>query len=510
MEATHLFGSKIHNAIGERSNQNVKLNVDEGVPNTYWNEVSRKMNRVELGLYLFVAKLLSKKERKREMLDECKTYEHSTAFGISRMSTDDIKKASFRTIFAFWILGICNNLPHIVMLSAAGDIIDKGHRHSQIVQLSNSTQNNETCPADRGTKHCDGKQSTGIILLADILPSVLAKIFVMFWAQKVSYQLRHFCVVSLQFAALLIVAFADSYFWAIFGVVLQSIAGGVGESTLVSYSSHFSHSTTVAWTSGTGAVGILGSFLYASLTEPHLANLSPKTAFLVMLIFPIAFAVAFWMILDHSKNIFHYCKKYIVVDASSHEPKPNSNENAKVEQRPTTLWQKVCLIKPLLRWLIPLMCIYLAEYMINQGFIQLVVFDCSTGLHLSKTSQYRWFQFIYRTGSFISKSSLGLLDFPVWVLYLLPVLQIGNAIFFYFEALLAFVPHILIAFVIIFVAGLYGGSSLAKTLNHIHKTVPSDVREFSLAVACTSDAVGIVMAAFAAILFHNVICSQIG
>ena len=46
-----------------------------------------------------------------------------------------------------------------------------------------------------------------------------------------------------------------------------------------------------AWSSGTGGAGIIGSLAYAGLTEPHLANLAPKTALLVMLIVPILFAI---------------------------------------------------------------------------------------------------------------------------------------------------------------------------------------------------------------------------
>lgn len=49
--------------------------------------------------------------------------------------------------------------------------------------------------------------------------------------------------------------------------------------------------TVSAYSSGTGGAGVVGSFAYAALTEPHLADLSPKAALLIMLIVPLVFAL---------------------------------------------------------------------------------------------------------------------------------------------------------------------------------------------------------------------------
>ncbi|CAJ0934972.1 unnamed protein product, partial [Mesorhabditis belari] len=382
------------------------------------------------------------------------------------------------------------------MLSAAEDIIDKEHS-------KNKTSDEKNCPSESGTRHCDGRISTGTVLLADILPNLIVKILVMFFGQNARHGIRHFFVVSLQAVAVSVVAISENYYITLSGVVLSSISCGIGESTLVSYSSHFPHSTTVAFTSGQGTSGVLGSFIYAALTEPHLANLSLKATFLIMLIVPCIYGATFWLILDHPGNLwFIFKNKEKTFDYSKAE--------RIVEKRQTTLVEKMRLIQPLIHFIFPMVIVYLAEYTINQGFIQLIVFKCANAFHLSKKSQYRWFQVIYRTGTFISKSSLILVNFPIWMLYVFPFLQIGNALFFYFEALKAFLPHISIAFVVILVAGLFGGSSLVKTLNHIHKTIPTDIREFSLAVITTADTIGIVMAAFTAIWLHNVICDQLG
>ncbi len=48
----------------------------------------------------------------------------------------------------------------------------------------------------------------------------------------------------------------------------------------------------ITWSLGSGAAGIIGSLLYAALTEPHLANLSPKTTLLIMLTVPVLHVIA--------------------------------------------------------------------------------------------------------------------------------------------------------------------------------------------------------------------------
>ena len=42
--------------------------------------------------------------------------------------------------------------------------------------------------------------------------------------------------------------------------------------------------------------------------------------------------------------------------------------------------------------MIPLFLVYFAEYLINQGLVELVIFDCSHGFGTSIRAQYRWCQ----------------------------------------------------------------------------------------------------------------------
>jgi battenin len=69
------------------------------------------------------------------------------------------------------------------------------------------------------------------------------------------------------------------------GVACASISSGFGEITMLQLTSFYSKHTVTAWSSGTGAAGLLGSLSYAGLTGP--LKIKPKTAMLILLFIPI-------------------------------------------------------------------------------------------------------------------------------------------------------------------------------------------------------------------------------
>ncbi|KAH7693467.1 CRE-CLN-3.3 protein [Aphelenchoides avenae] len=176
-------------------------------------------------------------------------------------------------------------------------------------------------------------------------------------------------------------------------------------------------------------------------------------------------------------------------------------------QRRLSFAERVKLIAPLLRYMIPLAMVYLAEYLINQGLTELIFFDCSHGFSLSRPSQYRWYQVLYQLGVLISRSSVNIIALPSTVMYLLPVLQAVNTILFFFNAVYFFIPHIAIIFVIIVFEGLLGGASYVNTFDKIHKNVDPSVKEYCLSVASMADSAGIVISGFVSIPLHNYICT---
>jgi battenin len=74
--------------------------------------------------------------------------------------------------------------------------------------------------------------------------------------------------------------------------------------------------------------------------------------------------------------------------------------------------------------MVPLCAVYFGEYFINQGLVELLVFDCAHGFRLSATAQYRWYQVLYQIGVFVSRSSVGFFTLGIQYLPVLAVLQV--------------------------------------------------------------------------------------
>uniref|UniRef100_A0A915C519 Battenin n=2 Tax=Parascaris univalens TaxID=6257 RepID=A0A915C519_PARUN len=447
-----------------------------------------------------------------------------------------------RVLTAFWIIGLCNNYAYVIMLSAAEDIL------SQQEHL-NITNTEKGCEETLTSRHCT-TISTGAVLLADILPTLVVKMTFPLFMQRIPFGIRHLFVCVLQATSYLMVAFSVSIPMSLVGVIFASLGSGLGEITYLSLTPFFGRNAISAWSSGTGGAGVIGALSYAGLTEPKLANLSPKAALLVMLVVPVIFASAYWLLLSIPESVYQVKvfdprswivpsshllrRKSVVIDQAVDEAMTNDawkfESGAEVEkaakgdkkrkmrsysstvtdgtlkQRQLSLTEKLLTIIPLLKFMIPLMLVYLGEYLINQGIVQLIIFKCADGFGLSRSSQYRWYQVLYQVGVFISRSSINLIRLPYSILVLLPILQLLNAVLFFLDALYFFIPHIGIIFTLILFEGLFGGSSYVNTFDRIHNYVAPDVREYALSVGSLGDSVGIVIAGFTSIPLHNYVC----
>lgn len=75
-------------------------------------------------------------------------------------TANQAKIRNIRALIAYWILGLCNNYGYVVMLTAAADIIDRFSEESETSQVRDCTY-----------------MSTGVVLLADVIPCLVIKIF---------------------------------------------------------------------------------------------------------------------------------------------------------------------------------------------------------------------------------------------------------------------------------------------------------------------------------------------
>ncbi|KAI6239418.1 Battenin [Aphelenchoides fujianensis] len=352
-------------------------------------------------------------------------------------------------------------MAYVIMLSAAQDMIFK---EGGGITSGNSTVEQEApTTLDASNERICGEAPLGPVLLADVIP-----LFVV----KCAFPFQHVLAVLMQTISYLVVAFSTNLTTSLIGVVFASIGSGIGE----------------------GGAGLAGALVYAVLTEPHLLNLTPQITLLSMLIVPMVFFFTYFLLLTPSPTVYPLMKlsdpsTWLVLGGEAKLP------------------ERLRLMAPLLKYMIPLCVVYFAQYLIAQGLSEFTVFDCAHGFGLSLKSEYRWFQVVSQLGVFITRSSVSFYQLPVFVLVLLPFLQVANAGVFFSDALLHVVPHLWINFVLMFCQGLIAGASYVNSFYRIHKEVDPAVKEFSLAITSAANAVGIAAAGVASIPTHQFICS---
>ncbi|XP_066901024.1 battenin-like [Halyomorpha halys] len=386
------------------------------------------------------------------------------------------RSRKYRNVIIFWFLGLANNYGYVVMLSAAHDIL-ADFNHEDV--SSNKTY----------VRECN-TMSTGIILLADIMPSILVKIASPF--MPLCIYLRMAVTIGLAIVGFVLVAIRLKKWVIILGVVCTSLSSGLGESSLLSYIVFFKTKNVIStWSSGTGGAGIVGSVSYAALTT---LGLEPVKTLLAMLIIPVIEAILFFICLDHPK---------INNNDNALESLQKSDTNVPVEADILGFRDKLRLIPRLLvTYMAPFGLVYLFEYFINQGLFELLYFPQSK---LSHSEQYRWYSVLYQIGVFASRSSMNLININnIWFIALL---QFLNVVFCLFEVFYGFVTYLPLLMLVIFWEGILGGASYVNTYRRINNEVAPEARQFSMAMNTFADAVMITCAGLIAYPVHNVICT---
>ncbi|KAL3098650.1 hypothetical protein niasHS_000437 [Heterodera schachtii] len=412
--------------------------------------------------------------------------------------------AQWRNVLAFCVLGLCNKLALPLLISASEDII-KMHNISnndnigQNVTSSSTIPTNSQCVPDLGKPRCETLMSTGAVLLANTLPSLTIKLTVSFFMNRIPFSFRHFLVCSLQ---------------------ATCAAAGFGEICFLALSSFYDSSTLLAWFFGTGASGIVSSVTYSVLTEPKLFGISPQKVILSMLIIPTVYFLTYWLVLVHSP-LMH--KAQLVRPSSWIVPairRPNCSGQVYIKENAIsdskngstgggthefTFLQKLKMIKPLLRYMVPICIVYFLDNLINSGLLQHVKFDCAHSFGLSLASQFRWLQTFHLIGLFLARLSAIFVEMPSLIFYSLPFLMLANLAIFFGQALFRFIPHILFVFVTIFIMGMVNGAC-CNFFGKIHQQASPMAREFKMTVISLADTSGVAMAGFLSILAHNGIC----
>jgi len=147
--------------------------------------------------------------------------------------------------------------------------------------------------------------------------------------------------------------------------------------------------------------------------------------------------------------------------------------------------------------MLPLLLVYIAEYIINQGVAPTLLYPLEEMPFKSYRDAYPMYGTVYQIGVFISRSSTPFIR--VHHLYLPSILQIVNMVVLTSHAMFDFIPSIWIIFAIIFWEGILGGLVYINTFAEITDEFEGEEREFSLGTTTVSDSAGICIAGFIAL-----------
>eukprot|EP00050_Salpingoeca_kvevrii_P003963 m.237997 g.237997 ORF g.237997 m.237997 type:complete len:419 (-) comp10915_c2_seq2:76-1332(-) len=367
-----------------------------------------------------------------------------------------------RDLVAFWLFGLTNNYSYVIMLSAAVDILKKIAPHL----------------------------GTGVVLLADVLPTIAIKSLAPFFMQRLSYRIRIIIAIAFAFLSFLLAAVSNTLWLTIVGVCCASISSGLGEISFLSMTTHYHKATVSAWSSGTGGAGVVGALSYLGLT----AIMSPRDTLLLLTVVPTIMAVCYFFVLSHDPDA-----SAVAVEARMQSTAIQSPQAAK-SPKTFTLQEKIALIKPLiLPYMAPLFVVYAAEYLINQGLYENVYWD---NIFASKKVQYRIYQSLYQLGVFISRSSAEFV--PIDRIWIPSLLQLLNLILLSLDAKFKVLPYFELYWLVIVYEGLLGGAAYVNAFRMVRLKTCEEHREFSLGASSMADSYGIATAGALAIWYKHI------
>jgi len=153
--------------------------------------------------------------------------------------------------------------------------------------------------------------------------------------------------------------------------------------------------------------------------------------------------------------------------------------------------ERLRLTMSLWPYMIPLFTVYAAEYALQSGIWTAIGFPVDD--LAARNSFYIKSNWTYQIGVFISRSSGAFFTAPMWLLWVMPILQCINLVFFYFVATYHFWYDYSLL-VPCFYVGLLGGGVYVHGYMRINKDLPMSQREFALSTSSVADTLGIMLA----------------
>jgi len=386
-----------------------------------------------------------------------------------------------RNWVGLFLLGTINNLPYVVVTSAASTIATSFGKKNLI----------------------------GLVFGANVGLSAVVKVLNGAYLLNVPYWIRYIANAVLMLIGLFGVAYAPSFWFSLVCILFVGASAAFGENVALGYLRLFPSKLVNAWSSGTGMAGVLGSLLYVvfgcvvrapgsgtntdSESQVHLRHLTQYAFLLTSPFVGIYLFSYFFVIKTPTVDPTHLVQ---TVDAAgeSDDREPLIGKLPDTDS-PSLLGQKESYCQRIVRcirlvwWLaLNLFAVYLFEY-VAQGCAAKVRPDSE--YHVGCPELYAGLSLCYQAGVFVSRSSVQLMK--IRRVEILSVIQLVNMLLWIIDVHYQFLPVAILPSLMVFV-GLLGGASYVNIfylLLHDDK-YPEEDRELCINITALFITFGIV------------------
>jgi battenin len=354
---------------------------------------------------------------------------------------------------AFWLMGLINNMAYVIMIAGAKSISSGG---------------------------------VGMVFICEIIPSLLIQLTGPYWYPFVSYHRRiHVASIAMALSFILVILgmrlSSNGLGLQLIGVCFAGIQSGLGESSLLAYTSYYnSRQALTCWSSGTGFSGVAGFTWVALFT--HVFTLE-TTLLMALLLFPVTYITIFRVMFDHSEKYYP-------------ESEPLLHRYHSITdgfQISLSLWP----------YMIPMILVYTTEYAMQAGTWAAIGFPLEDPQ--ARALFYRNSGFAYQCGVFLARSSGTLCQVHYTSgLFCLAFMQALMLVFFWCVAEFQFFYNWWLLCLCFFV-GCIGGTVYLNSFTLLASEIVE--KEFALAVASISSTIGILCADIVGLLLQGCLYS---
>ncbi|KAL5514711.1 hypothetical protein ACEPAG_2027 [Sanghuangporus baumii] len=385
------------------------------------------------------------------------------------------RRLLFRLGLSFFLFGLINNVLYVIILSAALDLVPPS-------------------------------TPKGIIAFCNIAPALVAKVGWPYLLKgRIRYVRRLLGCWFLSTLGMIVVAAFDTLEMRLLGIGLASFSSGLGELTFLQLSTKY-HPSSVGgrsvgyFASGTGAAGLVGAFVWWEMR-----NLGVRAGVGISSLFPLINPLTYFLIRPSPKDFEQLSipvSEPTAAIASEYTPLPDDDAASSIDGEREDVDEQVLpdkthvvalsgqdkwnLVRPLFaKYMLPLFCVYLFEYTINQGIAPTLIYPVpspdehpiiSLVIH-SIRDYYPLWQLVYQTTVFLSRSSIsfGLPPLPSRLLPVPAIVQFTILVALTFESGVGIVPEdsegvaFGIVFLLISIEGICGGLAYVNVFFRINQ-----------------------------------------